>query len=198
MTTTRKLCRALGAALQVPGVERFAARLVREGVLPRAGDGVNGAEVVALLLAVLGASHPEQASQTVERLAGLPRLQVSKQFGDLESWLPVPDVEVSHFGLTPADLILDILECLDADVPDVRAGLIVVARHADEVSVYLHSAGEFWRVIYGDSTAFPVGLRVFASVSEPEIQALANLLKSNSPEAPSHAVEHAMPSLAIN
>ncbi len=198
MTTTRELVTALGAILQVPGVERFAARLVRDGYLPRSRDEVNGAEAVALLFAVLGASHPEQASQTVERLAGLPRLQVSKQFGVCESWMPVPDAEVSHFGLTPVDLVLDILECLVEDVPGVRAGLIVVARDGAEVVVYLHSAGEFWRVVYGDSTAFPAGLRISASVSEPEIQALANSLKSSSSEAPSHAVEHAMPSLAIN
>ncbi len=38
MTTARDLCGALGAALQVPGVERYAARLVRIGYLPRAGD----------------------------------------------------------------------------------------------------------------------------------------------------------------
>ncbi len=41
MTTTRDLCGALGAALQVPGVERHAARLVRGGYLPRAGDEVD-------------------------------------------------------------------------------------------------------------------------------------------------------------
>ena len=38
MTTTRELCRGLAATLQVPGVERHAARLVRDGYLPRAGD----------------------------------------------------------------------------------------------------------------------------------------------------------------
>ncbi len=38
MTTTRELCGTLGAALQVPGVERHAARLVRDGYLARAGD----------------------------------------------------------------------------------------------------------------------------------------------------------------
>ncbi len=41
MTTTRDLCRAMGAALQAPGVERHAARLVRDGYLPRAGDEVD-------------------------------------------------------------------------------------------------------------------------------------------------------------
>ncbi len=38
MTTTRELCGALGTALQVPGVEKYAARLVRDGYLPRSGD----------------------------------------------------------------------------------------------------------------------------------------------------------------
>ncbi len=38
MTTTRDLCGALGAALQVPGVARHAARLVRDGYLARSGD----------------------------------------------------------------------------------------------------------------------------------------------------------------
>ncbi len=38
MTTTRDLCGALAAALQGPGVERHAARLVRDGYLSRAGD----------------------------------------------------------------------------------------------------------------------------------------------------------------
>ncbi len=38
MTTTRELCRALGAALQAPDVENYAARLVRDGYLPRSDD----------------------------------------------------------------------------------------------------------------------------------------------------------------
>ncbi len=38
MTTTRALCGALADALQVPGVEKHAARLVRAGYLPRSDD----------------------------------------------------------------------------------------------------------------------------------------------------------------
>ena len=41
MTMTRELCRVVSAALQVPGVERHAARLVRDGWLPRAGEEVD-------------------------------------------------------------------------------------------------------------------------------------------------------------
>ncbi len=38
MTTTRALCGVLGDAMQGSGVEKYAARLVRDGYLPRAGD----------------------------------------------------------------------------------------------------------------------------------------------------------------
>jgi hypothetical protein len=41
MTTTRDLCRGLAATLQVPGVEKYLARLARDGYLPRAGDEVD-------------------------------------------------------------------------------------------------------------------------------------------------------------
>ncbi len=38
MTTTRALCGVPSAVLQVRGVEKYAARLVCDGYLPRAGD----------------------------------------------------------------------------------------------------------------------------------------------------------------
>jgi hypothetical protein len=38
MTTIRNLCQAVGAALEIAGVERYAARLVRAGYLPRFGE----------------------------------------------------------------------------------------------------------------------------------------------------------------
>ncbi len=41
MTTTRDLCRAMGAALQVPGVEHHASQLLRDGYLPQVGDEVD-------------------------------------------------------------------------------------------------------------------------------------------------------------
>ncbi len=47
MTTTRELCRGLAATLQVPGVERHPARLVRDGYLSRAGDEIDTASTPA-------------------------------------------------------------------------------------------------------------------------------------------------------
>ena len=41
MTATRDLCGALSVALQVRGVEKYPARLARDGYLPMAGDEVD-------------------------------------------------------------------------------------------------------------------------------------------------------------
>ena len=60
MTTTRDLCRALGAALQVPGVEKYAARLVRDGYLPRAGDEVDEADAAPTFAALRQRRHRER------------------------------------------------------------------------------------------------------------------------------------------
>ncbi len=43
----RELCRVLATALHIPGVERHAARLVRDGYLPRSGDEVDAAPTPA-------------------------------------------------------------------------------------------------------------------------------------------------------
>ena len=47
MITTRVLCGALDAALQVSGAEKHAARLVRDGYRPRAGDEADAARTPA-------------------------------------------------------------------------------------------------------------------------------------------------------
>ncbi len=60
MTTTRDLCGALGAALQVPGVERHAARLVRDGYLPRAGDEVDEGDAARTFAARRQRRHRER------------------------------------------------------------------------------------------------------------------------------------------
>ena len=62
MTTTRILCNVLGAALHMPGVERHAARLVRYGYLPRAGEDVNFHDAATLLLVVGAAPNHSVAA----------------------------------------------------------------------------------------------------------------------------------------
>ncbi len=60
MTTTRDLCGALGAVLQVPGVARHAARLVRDGYLPRARDEVDEADAAPTPAAKRQRRHRER------------------------------------------------------------------------------------------------------------------------------------------
>ncbi len=60
MTTIRDLCRALSATLQVPGVERYAARLVRDGYMPRAGDEVDEADAAPTFAALRQRRHRER------------------------------------------------------------------------------------------------------------------------------------------
>ncbi len=60
MTTTRDLCGSLGAALQVPGVEKYAARLVRDGYLPRTGDEVDEAAAAPTFAALRQRRHRER------------------------------------------------------------------------------------------------------------------------------------------
>ncbi len=54
MTTTRDLCGAPSAALQVRGVEKYAARLVRDGYLPRAGDEDDSSSTTSAARRLLG------------------------------------------------------------------------------------------------------------------------------------------------
>ncbi len=70
MITTRELCRVLATALHVSGVERYAARLVRRGLLPRAGYEVEAIDAAVLLMAVAAAPRPEDAPHVVATLAG--------------------------------------------------------------------------------------------------------------------------------
>ena len=65
MTTTRDLCRAIGAAIQVPGVERHAARLVRAGYLPRSDDEVDEADAAPTFAARRQRRHRERRRRGV-------------------------------------------------------------------------------------------------------------------------------------
>ncbi len=69
MTTTRELCHLLSATLHLPGVDRYAARLVRRGLLPRAGCKVYALDAALLLMAVMAAPRPADAPRVVATLA---------------------------------------------------------------------------------------------------------------------------------
>ncbi len=65
MTTTRDLCGTMGAILQVRGVERHAARLVRDGYLPRACEEVDEADAAPTFAAERQRRHRERRRRGV-------------------------------------------------------------------------------------------------------------------------------------
>ncbi len=90
MTTTRDLCGALGAALQVPGVARHAARLVRDGYLPRAGDEVDEADAAPTPAAKRQRRHRER------RRHGVFVARVLVSFEMLEALIDQGDVDEAN------------------------------------------------------------------------------------------------------
>ncbi len=87
MTTTRELCGALGAALQVSGVARHAARVVRDGYLPRAGDEVDEADAAPTPAAKRQRRHRER------RRHGVFVARVLVSFEMLEALIDQGDVD---------------------------------------------------------------------------------------------------------
>ena len=71
MLTTRDITRLLTIHLGVE-VAPYAAKLVREGYLPRRGDPVDEYEAAHLLLAVAGSSDPSQSIEVLEQLDSAP------------------------------------------------------------------------------------------------------------------------------
>ncbi len=78
--TLRELCKLLGETLHLPGVGRWAARLVRRVLLPRSGCEGNALDV-ALLLAVVAALGPAETVCVVVTLAELPLVFVDRKVG---------------------------------------------------------------------------------------------------------------------
>lgn len=110
---TRDLCRLLSRTLHVPA-ECWAARLVREGLLPRSNCEVFERDAAVLLLAVMAARNPKDAARTVAALAELPLMCVwvesSSDSRLLRSWAPCTDAEYTAMFPNPVDALAKAVE----------------------------------------------------------------------------------------
>ena len=99
----RELCSLLSATLHTPGVERYAARLVRRGLLPRAGCEIYTLDAALLLMAVVAAPRPADAPRVVATLAGLPLAFVERKVGSAKfpTWVPGDDDDVAAMFSDP-------------------------------------------------------------------------------------------------
>ena len=151
MTTVRELCRALSAALHVPGVDRWAEQLVSREFLPGLDREVYALDAALLLMAVVAAPRPEDAPLAVVTLADLPLAFVERKVGSARfpTWIPgtrddidmmfgdplealaaaieeAPDPEGQFlFGslrIAEGGLSAELHGCLGADYHEYRAG----------------------------------------------------------------------------
>ncbi len=184
MTTTRDLCRAMGAALRVPGVEKYAARLVRDGYLPRAGEEVDEHDAATLLLAVAAAPHPEQATDVIESLMGLSPRTFSWSSNDFvprfvfgEHWT-FADNPSRWMAATAIEEIADVLANESAEVHCDR---LVVEQGGANATLYLRSMifGEHrtYRMHYGDARSFSAGLWTTVEIPQASINAVVEALR---------------------
>ena len=118
----RKLCRVLSATLHLPGVERYAARLVRRGLLPRSGCEVGALDVALLLAAVVAAPRPADAPRVVVTLADLPLVFVERRVGSAKSptWVPGTDDDIAAMFGDPLEVLAAAIE----EAPDPEGQFI--------------------------------------------------------------------------
>ena len=86
----RELCCLLSATLHLPDIERWAERLVDRELLPSLDHEVTALDAALLLMAVVAASRPTDASRVVVMLANLPLVFVESKVGrgNYPTWVP--------------------------------------------------------------------------------------------------------------
>lgn len=191
MITTRDLCRVLSAALHVPGVERYAARLVRRGLLPRAGCEVCALDAALLLAAVVAAPRPVDAPRVVVTLAHLPLVFVERKVGSAKSptWVPGTDDDIAAMFGDPLEVLAAAIE----EVPDPEGQFLFGSLKIAEsgVSAEFHGClgAEFHEYRAGYALAGrpkPSGITRFVEIHRDVIQALADALWPAAEHAASH------------
>ena len=107
-----ELCRLLSATLHVPNVERYAARLVRRGLLPRSGCEVSALDAALLLTAVVAAPRPADAARVVVTLANLPRMSTMRRVDgpEIETWARGTDADIAAMPSDPLDALATAIE----------------------------------------------------------------------------------------
>lgn len=181
MTTVRDLCCVLSSALQVCGVEKFAARLMCDGYLPRAGDEVDEQDAAILILAVAVAPDPSQASHVIDTLMAL-RLQ-SMSCDLVSMTFPATDGERAFMPATVVEAVTETLECgiynpvpgfqligLNVEQGGLSLNLTAFVRIPGEVRTY--------HAVYGGIEVPAVGLRTFVEIPFTVFGSVAAALQS--------------------
>lgn len=198
----RNLARVIGAALQIQGVERHAARLARAGWLPRAGCPVDADDAAALLLAVLGAPDPEGAVVVVDNAALLPLQSVAVSDGlpgPDETWRPAAERASRVAPPSLLEAVGEAIECM-AHMASTRVRTLVVQERgrAGVVSILFAALGPpaSWQLVYALAPHEPpAALQRHAEMSGEALRSIALALRDE-PQRTVEAPE--MQSMAIH
>ena len=140
MTTLREFCRATGAAFHVAGVERYAAPLVRAGLLPRSREEASEQDAALLLLAMVAAARPGDAVEVVERLSRLPFLVFKRYFDDpssfpVEEWVQIELPEKLIASLAVAEAVKNEIKSAAEGEADGYVQTVEIAEGGGEVRI---------------------------------------------------------------
>ena len=192
MTTLRELCSAAGDALHIPGVERYAAPLVRESLLPRSREEVGARDTAILLLAVAAAACPGDAVEVVERLVHLPLILLKRHLYNENSF---PEENWVH-GRIP-DSPLTIVEAVEHEIAcaagDISVRAIEIAEGGGHAKIYgiARHEGENYiiHVIYADPVVdWTAGLYRFVRVDQCAFRAMGSILAGHSGQPVTHEI----------
>ncbi len=199
MITIRELCRVLATALHVPDVERYAARLVRRGLLPRAGCEVGALDAAVLLMAVVAAPRPADAARVVATLADLPLVFVERRVGSAKSptWVPGTDDDIAAMFGDPLEILAAAIE----EAPDQEGqflfGSLRIAEGGAIAELHGCLGADYHEYRAGYALAglgSPSGLTRFVEIHRDVIQSVAGALWP----AAEHVVSHDESTLTIH
>ena len=199
MTTTRELCGALSAILRIPNVERHAARLVRDGLLPRSGEEVDEEDAARLILAVAAEPHPDQASEAIETLMSRKLMFLSRSVAP-RVVIQGLDADRSLMPETVVDALAGALEFeIFGNIPGLQIDRLSVecGGLGATIDVLTHMPNELaaYCAQYGGIDPSPIGLRTYTVVSGTTLRAVAAILQ---PDQAQRRQQEFMSSLAIN
>ena len=177
MTTTRELCRVLATALHVPGIERYAARLVRDGLLPCSSEEVDERDAAMLLLAVAATPYPAQATQVVEILASLNLGYLVRKL----TAFALLQCDDDDRALMPGNVVDAVAEALEFEtfngVPGFQITRLSVEQGGQGVALdarmYLPEETRRYSAQYGEPDLLPSGIQFSAVVLPSALSAVA-------------------------
>ena len=186
MLNVRDITRLLSAQLGVDVVP-YAAKLVREGYLPRRGKTINEYEAANLLLAVVGSSDPSRSIEALERLKQVSIYSIDRATSTnapkgLWTWQLATKETYNVAPVSAVDIVIEAL----FDGITIEWAVIDDGGHAATFEVVAAEQARF-RINYAmRERRAAVGCRRLTQVYSTVISSLADALHPEEPKSTAH------------